>query len=68
MARKIEKRIGNKYLLSHIKFLRKGDNFKTYFYDGTDVELTALSNPYFDPRAGEWTVDIENPDYGPARA
>lgn len=68
MSRKIEKKVGNKHLRSHIRFLRKGDDFKMYFIDGTNAKLTALSDPYFSVKAKEWTIDIENPDFEPARA
>jgi len=63
MARKIKKKIGNQYVLSHAKFLRKGDEFRTYFLDGTYVDLTAMSDPYFDIRSGDYVVDIENPEF-----
>ena len=61
MGRRVQKKVGNQYLPSHIKFLREGDGFRMFFGDGTDVDLVALNDPYVDPKNGEWTVNIEDP-------
>jgi len=61
MMRKVKKKVENQYLPTHVKFLRKGDSFRMFFGDGTDVDLVALTNPFIDPKNGEWTVDIEDP-------
>lgn len=63
MRNKIEKKIGSQYIRSHTKFLRKGDEFRMHFSDNTHVDLVAESNPYYDTKASEWVVDIENPEY-----
>jgi hypothetical protein len=60
MSRKIKKKVGNQYMSSHVVFLREGDEFRTFFADGTDVDLVAMSDPYFDKKAKEWVVDIDN--------
>ena len=32
-----------------------------FFGDGTDVDLVALTDPYIDPKNGEYTVSIKDP-------
>ena len=68
MKRRIDKKVGDQFLRSHTKWLRKGDTFKMFFGDGTDVELVALSDPYIDQRSKEWSVDIKEPHIDDRRA
>jgi len=65
MHKKIEKKVGNQYLLSSIAFLRNGDEFKMHYHDGTNIDLTAYSDPYFDKEIGNFNIKIENPNFKP---
>jgi hypothetical protein len=68
MRIKVKKKVGNQYLPTHAKFLRKGDDFRMFFGDGTNVDLTALSDPFIDPKSGEWSVKIDDPYFDDERA
>ena len=65
MHKKIEKKVGNQYVLSSIRFLRNGDEFKMHYNDGTNVDLKAYSDPSWDKNKEDWDIKVGNPDFEP---
>lgn len=56
---KYYKKIGDQWLPTGIRWIRKGDIWKIVYQDGTDVVLTAASDSYIKESNGEWDVKVE---------
>lgn len=55
---KYYKKIGDQWLPSDIRFIRKNDIWKIVYQDGSDVILKAASDAFIKESNGEWDVKI----------
>lgn len=51
-----QKKVGNQWLPTDVRFLRKGDRWKIIYQDGTEVEMTAICDAYQRESNGEWDI------------